>query len=53
MILGKERRAVRNATRAIRDLMLRPGGVVVGIGQFAMGLDRDAWVQANVNLVPA
>jgi threonine dehydrogenase-like Zn-dependent dehydrogenase len=33
--------------------MLRPGGVVVGIGQFAMGLDRDAWVQANVSLVPA
>ena len=25
MILGKERRAVRNATRAIRDLVLRPG----------------------------
>ena len=32
---------------------LRPGGVVVGIGQFAMGLDRDAWFQANATLVPA
>ena len=32
---------------------LRPGGVVVGIGQFAMGMDRDAWFQANATLVPA
>jgi threonine dehydrogenase-like Zn-dependent dehydrogenase len=32
---------------------LRPGGVVVGIGQFAMGIDRDAWFQANATLVPA
>jgi hypothetical protein len=40
MIFGKEREAVRNATRAIRDLMLRPGrdgggGILGGLGAVA------------------
>ena len=43
MILGKEREAVRNATRAIRDLVLRPGrelalGSGLGGGLGAMAL---------------
>jgi len=41
MIFGKEREAVRNATRAIRDLVLRParegsGGLAGGLGAMAM-----------------
>jgi hypothetical protein len=40
MILGREREAVRNATRAIRDLVLRPGregtGGLGGLGAMAM-----------------
>ncbi|HEX3902493.1 MAG TPA: DUF4393 domain-containing protein [Polyangia bacterium] len=43
MILGKEREAVRNATRAIRDLVLRPGrelalggGLTGGLGAMAL-----------------
>jgi hypothetical protein len=32
MILGRERQAVRNATRAIRDLVLRPGREGGGLG---------------------
>jgi abortive infection alpha-like protein len=43
MMFGKERQAVRNATRAIRDLVLRPGrelslGGVLGSGVGAMAL---------------
>ena len=41
MIFGREREAVRNATRAIRDLVLRPGregsgGLGGGLGAMAM-----------------
>src|SRR6516164_453524 len=42
MILSKEREAVRSATRAIRDLVLRPGrelasgGLAGGLGAMAM-----------------
>jgi hypothetical protein len=41
MIFGREREAVRNATRAIRDLVLRPGregsgGIGGGLGAMAM-----------------
>jgi hypothetical protein len=38
MILGKEREAVRNATRAIRDLVLRPGRELAFGGGFSGGL---------------
>ncbi len=33
--------------------VLRPGGVVVGVGQFGMGLDRDRWFGAQATLVPS
>ena len=41
MIFGREREAVRNATRAIRDLVLRrelggAGGIGGGLGAMAM-----------------
>jgi len=36
MIFGREREAVRNATRAIRDLVLRPGRE--GTGGLGSGL---------------
>jgi threonine dehydrogenase-like Zn-dependent dehydrogenase len=32
---------------------LRPGGVVVGVGQFGMGMDRDRWFGAQATLVPS
>jgi hypothetical protein len=47
MILGKERQAVRNATRAIRDLVLRPGRELVFGGGFSGGLGAMALLAAG------
>lgn len=33
--------------------VLRPGGVVVGVGQFGMGLERDRWFGAQATIVPS
>jgi threonine dehydrogenase-like Zn-dependent dehydrogenase len=33
--------------------VLRPGGVVVGVGQFGMGLGRDRWFGAQATIVPS
>jgi threonine dehydrogenase-like Zn-dependent dehydrogenase len=33
--------------------VLRPGGVVVGVGQFGLGLSRDRWFGAQATLVPS
>jgi hypothetical protein len=46
MILGKERAAVRNATRAIRDLVLRPGRELALGGGFGGGLGAMALLAA-------
>jgi Abortive infection alpha len=47
MILGKEREAVRNATRAIRDLVLRPGRELSLGGAFSGGLGAMALLAAG------
>jgi hypothetical protein len=47
MIFGKEREAVRNATRAIRDLMLRPGREIALGGNFGGGLAAMAGLAAG------
>src|SRR5215467_2687872 len=47
MILGKERHAVRNATRAIRDLVLRPGRELALGGGFSGGLGAMALLAAG------
>jgi Abortive infection alpha len=47
MILGKEREAVRNATRAIRDLVLRPGRELALGGGFSGGLGALALLAAG------
>lgn len=47
MIFGKEREAVRNATRAIRDLMLRPGRELSLGGGFSGGLGAMALLAAG------
>jgi pyruvate/2-oxoglutarate dehydrogenase complex dihydrolipoamide acyltransferase (E2) component len=47
MIFGKERQAVRNATRAIRDLMLRPGREIGLGGNFGGGLGAMAMLAAG------
>jgi hypothetical protein len=46
MILGKERQAVRNATRAIRDLVLRPGRELALGGRLGGGLGAMALLAA-------
>jgi threonine dehydrogenase-like Zn-dependent dehydrogenase len=33
--------------------VLRQGGVIVGVGQFGMALDRDRWFGAHATLVPS
>ncbi len=33
--------------------VLRPGGVVVGVGQFGMGLSRDRWFGAQATILPS
>jgi threonine dehydrogenase-like Zn-dependent dehydrogenase len=33
--------------------VLRPGGVVVGVGQFGLGLERDRWFGAQATIVPS
>jgi threonine dehydrogenase-like Zn-dependent dehydrogenase len=33
--------------------VLRPGGVVVGVGQFGMGLGRDRWFGAQATILPS
>jgi threonine dehydrogenase-like Zn-dependent dehydrogenase len=33
--------------------VLRPGGVVVGVGQFGMGLNRDRWFGAQATILPS
>jgi len=51
--------AVITVTTAASDVVnaaadvLRPGGVVVGVGQFGMGLDRDRWFGAQATLLPS
>jgi hypothetical protein len=53
MIFGKEREAVRNATRAIRDLMLRPGREIGLGGNFGGGLGAMAMLAAgNLRQLP-
>jgi Abortive infection alpha len=53
MIFGKEREAVRNATRAIRDLMLRPGREIGLHGNFGGGLGAMAMLAAgNLRQLP-
>jgi hypothetical protein len=47
MIFGKQRQAVRSATRAIRDLMLRPGRELGGAGLFGGGLGAMALMAAG------
>jgi hypothetical protein len=47
MIFGKEREAVRNATRAIRDLVLRPGRELGAGGFFGGGLGAMALMAAG------
>jgi hypothetical protein len=47
MIFGKEREAVRNATRAIRDLVLRPGRELALGGGFSGGLGAMALLAAG------
>ncbi len=47
MILGKEREAVRNATRAIRDLVLRPGRELSLGGGLSGGLNAMALLAAG------
>jgi hypothetical protein len=46
MIFGRERQAVRNATRAIRDLMLRPGRELAAGGGLGGGLGAMALLVA-------
>jgi hypothetical protein len=53
MIFGKEREVVRNATRAIRDLMLRPGREIGLGGSFGGGLGAMAMLAAgNLRQLP-
>jgi threonine dehydrogenase-like Zn-dependent dehydrogenase len=33
--------------------VLRPGGTVVGVGQFGMGLSRDRWFGAQATIPPS
>ena len=33
--------------------VLRPGGVVVGVGQFGLGLSRDRWFGAQATILPS
>lgn len=47
MIFGKEREVVRNATRAIRDLMLRPAREIGLGGNFGGGLGAMAMLAAG------
>src|SRR5689334_22009470 len=47
MILGKERQAMRNATRAIRDLVLRPGRELALGGGLSGGLGAMALLAAG------
>jgi hypothetical protein len=53
MIFGKEREVVRNATRAIRDLVLRPGREIAFGGNFGGGLGAMAMLAAgNLRQLP-